>query len=161
MNAHIIPVRMEFSGVQDLRGFYRDIRRKVTSPPPAPKENIIHHKFRYDPRTMVAGQPLWQRQKTHFKEHMNAWYAHISKKGSEPLNYLKERCIEEGVTYEQIISRKKSYGLMDIRQRLQWEVKTKFDLSFPQVGHIFRRDHTSVIHNFYKVNDAMRAGGLK
>jgi chromosomal replication initiation ATPase DnaA len=79
------------------------------------------------------------------------------------------------VTWQQISSRRKAYRVVRCRHLCMAAVREKRpDLSFPDIGRLFNRDHTSVMHAVKKIeaeraastsygapyNEAMNARGL-
>lgn len=95
---------------------------------------------------IVPGEPLWRREEIEFDAHVAAWVAWKGLRRT-PRHFLLRRCEELGVSYDDIISHSRKPHLIEARFRLIWEVKHEYpQMSCPQIGRLFHRDHTSILH---------------
>lgn len=71
-----------------------------------------------------------------------------AKYGSEDARHIiMEVAIAHGVSYEDILGRSRARHLVAARHEAIYEVrKRRPHLSLPQIGRIFKRDHTSILH---------------
>ena len=64
-------------------------------------------------------------------------------------------CDEEGVTYAEVMGRSRYANIVRARHRAMVEVGRAMPwLSYPRIGQIFDRDHTSVLHAHWKLGAA-------
>lgn len=100
--------------------------------------------------------PLWQKWPMSFDAHVHEWRERML---SPCKAHIRQRCDELGVSYDEIIGTSTNRTLSLTRHLLIWEVKTKFDLSFPAIGRFFGgRDHTSIIFAYRKI-ERLKAEG--
>lgn len=71
-----------------------------------------------------------------------------AKYGSEDARHIiMEVAIAHGVSYEDILGRSRARHLVAARHEAIYEVrKRRPHLSLPQIGRIFKRDHTTILH---------------
>lgn len=58
---------------------------------------------------------------------------------------IREACAEGGITYERLMSRDRLPEVVRVRQRLFYEFR-QTGMSLPEIGRLFGRDHTTVLH---------------
>lgn len=51
------------------------------------------------------------------------------------------------LTFDDMIGQERTRRIAHPRHHAMWEVRQRTTLSFPQIGRIFDRDHTSVLHD--------------
>jgi chromosomal replication initiator protein len=56
-----------------------------------------------------------------------------------------------GYTVEDLRSKAKSSDLVEVRHFAMQRVRSETGLSYPEIGRLFNRDHTSVIHACKKI----------
>jgi len=78
--------------------------------------------------------------------------------GKYPARSIIERVsVAMGIPYREIVGASRMRDIAEARQVAMYEVrKLRPDLSLPQIGRIFGRDHTTVLHAVQKIG-AMRA----
>ena len=60
-----------------------------------------------------------------------------------------------GVTREQIISHKRTRNLVLSRHICFFVLRHRFNLTLNEIGQLFRRDHTTIMHGLKNVNDGI------
>lgn len=66
---------------------------------------------------------------------------------------------ERGFMWSEIISNSRNYELVAIRHGAIWEVREAFPaLTLTQLGRIFSRDHTTILHSLRRTEKKMREG---
>lgn len=76
--------------------------------------------------------------------------------GATPVQYLKKRCADINITFEELIGFSRVRWLCRVRHILTWEIYTLYGLSFPRLGRIFGgRDHTTAINSVRRVEDEL------
>lgn len=90
--------------------------------------------------------PSWRRARILFNAHVKAWREHLLATNSPAEKYIRRRAKQLGFTHKQIVAHNRAHEIIPARHQLMWEVKQYFHMSYPQVGALFDRDHTSVIH---------------
>lgn len=73
---------------------------------------------------------------------------------------IKEEAKNNKVTVDYIIGKKRDKRSISIRHYTMWRAKKETDASFTKIGKIFNRDHTSVIHAYYKLERKFQEGGV-
>lgn len=74
--------------------------------------------------------------------------------------YVFTRCIELGANFNDVIGPTRHSELIPVRHLLMWELRYKLapQPTFPEIGLVFKRDHTSVLHAVKKVETKRKAG---
>lgn len=103
--------------------------------------------------------PTWKLQKLFFDDHVIRWQI---RGFSVPSDWLKNRCIEIGVEYKDMVGYKRARVFSIPRQRLMYEVNKEFPhLSLPQIGRMFgQRDHTTILHGLRAHEERMNANDI-
>ncbi|NTJ00333.1 hypothetical protein G6L07_08345 [Agrobacterium rhizogenes] len=86
--------------------------------------------------------------------HVEAWTAWrlVQASRHDPEAYVKARCTQLGIGFVEMRSGTRRMAITGRRQELMFEVCWLFpSLSFPKIGRIFNKDHTTVIHALTKV----------
>lgn len=146
---HIAP-QDYMSEAQQLanRRAIRATFREVTPPLPM----IVQERKRYTP-------PQWTRTTLKFNDHVVSWQMHGARQACSPaIGYLRKRCSELGVELENLVEEGQQRKFAAPRQQLMWELRTVLGMSYPRIGRIFDRDHTTVMHAVRKI-EAMRGQG--
>ncbi|WP_320196239.1 helix-turn-helix domain-containing protein [Agrobacterium rosae] len=105
----------------------------------------------------------------HFNAHVSAWKTWQREQadvvGSPLRCYIRQRAIEHGYTFAEIVGPSRNFKLVAVRHRIMWEVKTRVKptITFPELGRLFGgRDHTSALWAVNKVqkieDERVRAG---
>lgn len=66
-------------------------------------------------------------------------------------DYIKKRCAEVGLDYAEIMGRSRSVEYSRPRQMIMVEVRDLYGKSLPEIGRLFNRDHTTVLHALQNV----------
>lgn len=122
-------------------------RQRLLNPPNAfrapsavPVLTVVHR---------APDAPLWRTQAISFDAHVLSRQWHIAKlKANRAQEYIKQRCIELGVDHAKITDKRQTKrDVTGHRQLLMYELKTKFQLSYPRIGREFGGlDHSTVLH---------------
>jgi len=56
-----------------------------------------------------------------------------------------------GVTVEDLVSRDRHKNVSAARHEIIYWIRTKLDWSYPEIGKLFERDHTSIMSAYRKV----------
>lgn len=90
-----------------------------------------------------AARPMWMSQPMLFDDHVRVWQAVIRPTARR---YVQRRCVELGVSYQDIMRKCRVMSIVTVRHQLMKEVYDMFDLSLPQIGRVFQRDHSTVLN---------------
>ncbi|MBX5238649.1 helix-turn-helix domain-containing protein [Rhizobium sp. NLR22b] len=76
-------------------------------------------------------------------------------------DYMRRRCKELGITMKDLCGPRRAHPLVDHRQLIMWELKmiVKPEISYPELGRLFRRDHTTALWAVRRVEE-LKARGL-
>lgn len=80
---------------------------------------------------------------------IHEWPVSMFSASDKPLfatDYIKRRCAENGLSYAEIMGRSRSLEASRPRQMLMVEVHELYNKSLPEIGRLFGRDHTTVLH---------------
>lgn len=92
------------------------------------------------------GKPLWKREQIRFNDHILRYEYYLANRGSEHKQFIVKRCHELGLSYGDFIGRSQSDGLVGKRQTIWYELRQKFNLSYPKIGRLCGGfDHSSII----------------
>lgn len=120
----------------------RERRRAVSSRLwPQRRVNVA---ARPKPPVLIAAAPdapLWQRETVHFKHHVLMFKAERS-----PYEYLLLRCIETGVSYEDLLAVSRYHAMARLRWKFSYELKLKFNLGNTAIGRLLDLDPSSIFH---------------
>ncbi|MGV2099034.1 helix-turn-helix domain-containing protein [Rhizobium sp. 21-4511-3d] len=95
---------------------------------------------------VVVERPLWKREVIRFEEHVRAWQWHLaSRKKDKHVEFVRRRSIEMGVSYVEVIGPSRSKNVTHARQRIMYELRMTFDLSYPHIGRLVNKDHTCAV----------------
>lgn len=127
---------------------YAAIKRRLYGgkPKPKPKQLLLEVV-----KTVTVKQseyweiPTWKLHRVFFNDHVIRWQM---RGFTVPSDWLKNRCVEIGVEYKDMIGHSRKRAVCAPRHRLMYEVHKQFpELSLPQVGRMFGgRDHTTILH---------------
>ena len=62
------------------------------------------------------------------------------------------------VSRQVLVGRRRTQPLALWRQFVMWQIRANTCLSYPQVGRLFGRDHTTVLHAVTQINEALADG---
>ncbi len=110
----------------------------------------IRARLRGPARVVNIRSPAVKRMPIDARAHVDAYREYLEAKATQsrlPRGYVKVRCFELGVQFDDIMSRSRKHVHVAARHQLISEVKGRFpNLSFPQIGRLFGGiDHTSVL----------------
>lgn len=94
-------------------------------------------------------RPLWRAERISFDAHVLSYQWHLASiKANRAQEYIKARCVELGADYAKIIDKRcRHRGITGPRQLIMYELKTKFQLSYPRIGREFGGlNHATVLH---------------
>lgn len=111
-------------------------------------------------KIMYARRPAWKLQEIHFDLHVHQYRRRLSEIAANPSKvFVKDRCRDLGVSYEEIIGAGRRQETVIVRHQLMYEIAKKFGLSYPAIGRLFGgRDHTSCLFAVRKI-ETMKARG--
>lgn len=97
------------------------------------------------------GRPRKIKPREEPMDHMYAfWVYRLQHKGwRNPTEHAKMICFAARVPWEVFIGKSRSEYLTKLRERIAWELRQR-NLSFPQIGLVINREHTSVLHSVRK-----------
>jgi hypothetical protein len=148
-----------YSSGSEMRTAYADRLRRLRSLQPKQEPKLLPVITAPVP-TVFKPRPVWIRGDISFDAHIACWREHLFEMASGPKTYIRKRCAEIGVSYEDIIGPRRFIPLARARQMLMWEVKQTFpDISWHQLGRAFgNRDHTTALHGVRKITQERAAG---
>lgn len=93
--------------------------------------------------------------------HIRAYEAWKAEQGSPCKWHIKRRCEEMGIPYAELIGSSRFRKFSHARQLLMWEIKTsvKPAITYPELGKLFNRDHSTAIHAVRKIGAEMGEQG--
>lgn len=71
---------------------------------------------------------------------------------------IEQASVVWGVAPSDVLSSSRSQSIADARHLAIWLVRRKFGFSYPELGRIFGRDHTTCIHSVRVVERAIKTG---
>lgn len=73
---------------------------------------------------------------------------------------IREEVKRYNISLEYLRSDTRTKRLADIRQYIMWRARKETGRSFPFIGQLLNRDHTSVIHGYRKLEKLYQQGGI-
>lgn len=128
------------------------LKKKLWAPQAGPRKSVEAKEAPVVAKIAERAQParVWPVQ---YDSHVRVY---LEAKSNEPKAFLRMKCLEIGVDFEEMISTRRSRKrvLVKPRQYLMGEVKKKFpNMSLSMVGRLFGGfDHTTVLHALHKSN---------
>ncbi len=103
----------------------------------------------------LGGKPRKLKPRQDANDHVFAFrvYQLQQKEYLTPTEQAKLICFEARVSWDIVIGRSRRRDLTGLRNRIAWELRQR-DLSYPQIGAILNRDHTSILHSVRRVDAA-------
>ena len=100
----------------------------------------------------VGGRPRKQPPRPDADEQVRAFRLYMLQRKAHltPVELVKLRCLEARIPYELMISHSRARHIVPVRDNIASELRTVRNLSFPQIGMILNRDHTSIMHSCKK-----------
>jgi hypothetical protein len=154
--------QLQTSEYDRLKAHYADVKRRIElagrKPKPAAEQAKVYYVREYAP----APKPEWKRKPTKFNEHVNAWQAWVIKQSQPRKQFVIDRCVVYGYTYQEIIGTSRKRPLVLARQIIQWELKRAYpDVSLPEIGRMFGgKDHSTITSSLAKINRLIEEGEL-
>lgn len=153
MNVHV-------TALQEQHNRHKAIRAKLwfTEPPKAAPVKIETPII----KIIYARRPAWKLQEVHFDLHVQQYRKRLMSIASGPsVVYIQDRCRELDVSYADIIVPCRRREFVRPRQIIMWELRHKFNLSYPKIGKLFGNlDHTTVIASMRRVEILKARGEL-
>lgn len=72
-------------------------------------------------------------------------------------DYARKRCRDAGLDYDKVFSKVNKYEYSRARQVIWTEIKRIYKKSLPEIGRIFNRDHSTILHGIRKI-EILEAG---
>lgn len=60
---------------------------------------------------------------------------------------MAEECARYGVTENDVISTRRNSYLVVVRRLIAYRAKTDTSASYPEIGYVMQRDHTTILHH--------------
>ena len=73
---------------------------------------------------------------------------------------IKEEVKRYRISLDYLLSDTKTKHLVNIRHYIIWRARTETGISFPHLGQMLNRDHTSVLYAYKKAERLYRQGGI-
>lgn len=117
-------------------------RQRLMNPPVRQKPALVP--AQPEPERSPRRLPMWQWSDTQQDAHVKEW---LQRKMHPTKDYMRQRCKELGITMKDLCGPRRTHPLVDHRQLVMWELKTivKPEISYPELGRLFRRDHTTCL----------------
>src|SRR5512142_1117711 len=138
-----------FQSADEMRQNAAAVRNRLMNPANAFRP--VKPEVRRDAQSIV----VLYRDENPKDAHIHAWAAWKFDQGMRCKAYMRRRCEELGITYEDLIGLRRYHPLVDHRQLIMWEIKTwvKPSITWPELGRLFGgRDHTTGLHAVRKVD---------
>lgn len=75
-----------------------------------------------------------------------------------PVKFIEETAKRYKLGMRSILCEDRTYGATLVRQKIAWMVKREYPrLSYPRIGKIMHRDHTTIIHSIRKIDALLAA----
>lgn len=136
---------------------YKAVKNRINNAKfrPAPQPPVITYDRSHNRQSFEwTRRPMWMREDINFDEHV---MVHRRVMATAPhIRWLRMRCREIGVDYDEVIGAKRTSDIVAARFQLIWEMRNKFDVSFPQIGRAFgNRDHSSAHNAYYRYQETL------
>jgi hypothetical protein len=137
---------------------YKEVRERIWGAKPKPKTESEVVKTTVRGAAFKPLRPLWTQKPTQFDSHVTAYWVWVAEHSSPKRAYIKQRAIELGFTFEDIVGEGRTRNVVAARHLIVWEVKMIWpDASWPELGRILGdRDHTTILYSYRKVEAQMR-----
>ncbi|WP_174804371.1 helix-turn-helix domain-containing protein [Martelella limonii] len=90
--------------------------------------------------------------------HMVEWRKYF---GSRAKLTIYARAIQSGFEYADLVGNRRFKAMTLVRQIAFFELKEFYGKSFPEIGRMMNKDHTTVLHGYRKIRDLIKCGGLQ
>lgn len=155
MNVHV-------SALKEQHDRYQAVRARLwfsKAPKAAPIVVITPEPVK---KIMLARRPAWKMREVNFDLHVLQYRDRLLNLNINPIAvYIADRCRELGVSFEALKVPCRSRSALLPRQLLMWEIRQKFNLSYPRMGQLFGGlDHTTCISAVRRVETLKARGEL-
>tara|TARA_R100000808_G_scaffold7062_1_gene20745 strand:+ start:21616 stop:21927 length:312 start_codon:yes stop_codon:yes gene_type:complete len=72
------------------------------------------------------------------------------------INILSVVCDYYGLSKQQILSHRRKKNLIKARHASYWLYENLTDYSYPRIGRIHKRDHTTIMHGCNRIDEAIK-----
>ncbi len=129
---------------------------------PRPKPVPLAVPVREEPAERINPiMPDWMGCNIEFDAHIKAWDAWKARYCHNSRLYLKERAVELGFTYEELVVDDRRVLPVLVRSLLMWELKTYLKKSNAEIRRLFgNRDHSTVHHAIRRIGRLKAEGKL-
>lgn len=69
------------------------------------------------------------------------------------LPIIREEAARNGYSFEELISDNRHGHITAVRQYAMWRARKETERSYCEIGRFFQRDHTTIMHGVYKVEN--------
>ncbi|RAS13532.1 hypothetical protein [Ensifer adhaerens] len=135
---------------------YSAVRARLWGAVPAvvkkvPSLTVVRPELIVKPAPAPEGRPRKIKPREEPMDHIYAfWVYRLQHKGwRTATEHAKMICFAARVPWEVFIGKTRSEYLTKLRERIAWELRQR-NLSFPQIGLVINREHTSVLHSVRK-----------
>lgn len=107
--------------------------------------------------------PLWKIHDLEFDSHVQVHkYHEFVRNYNPPLAFIKQRCIDLGITYEILCNngKRRCMKICMKRHQIVWETKKKYpSLSYPALGRLMNgKNHATMMHSVQKIERLISEG---
>lgn len=146
-----IQIESRQPSAAEILAYAASRRDKWFSPQRAPVKRAEHVEAVTTRVYMTApAERVWTVQ---YDAHVKDWREHLRIAHEQPVDFIKRRCAELGVAYEDVVGKTRKHDIIVPRHRLIAEVREQYShLSLPHIGRLFGgRDHTSILFAIKKM----------
>lgn len=137
-----------YATAAEMRAAYSSIRTRLCRP-------AVEHRL----PPLPSPEPEQTQPDKRYDAHILAWLRFQGLSFTGPAHrHILARSRELGFSYAELVGPSQKRDLALARQILWVEIRDTFGKSFPEIGAIFNRDHTTVLYGYRKVL-AMRERG--
>lgn len=134
--------------------------KSAEAPLPAPDKEPTYRPI------FSTSLPLWWTEKLRFDAHeidRREWFREGRKLASSPTRlYIRDRAADLGFKFKAITGPSRAVTITLCRHVIIWEVKKLVSptISLPELGRIFKRDHTTILHAIRRIDQLKQLGKL-
>jgi len=74
---------------------------------------------------------------------------------------VDEECARASVQIHCVLSNRRTAHLVAVRRRIAWRLRNETPMSYPQIGRVLGRDHTTAIHHVRAYEAMLARGGVE
>lgn len=102
----------------------------------------------------VLELPSHMRNPVQQDHHVRAYYMYLytlfQTNGQPAMDHIRKECFRRRIPLKILFSSSRRRTIVPFRQEMFYDLRENFGMTFPEIGKMFDKDHTTIIHGYYR-----------